>query len=191
MLTALKWKNGLVACRLIQCQNILPNTNIGSNANTVINKEKIMGLDMYAYVATREGQQREYYDGAEWDEITKDLVNAKVNKPREIAYWRKHPNLHGWMEQLWRNKKYSVQPTDASAPVESDSDMFNGVEMELTAEDLDELERAVTHSQLPATSGFFFGNDKDQLYHDQDLAFIKAARIEMFMGLKVFYNSSW
>jgi len=44
-----------------------------------------MGLDMYAYVATREGQQREYYDGAEWDETTKDLVNTKVNKPREIA----------------------------------------------------------------------------------------------------------
>ena len=118
-------------------------------------------------------------------------MNTKVNKPREIAYWRKHPNLHGWMEQLWRNKKYSVQPTDASAPVESDSDMFNGIEIELTAEDLDELERAVTHRQLPATRGFFFGEEADQFYHDKDLAFIKAARIEMFMGLKVFYNSSW
>ena len=66
-----------------------------------------MGLDMYAYVATREGQQREYYDGAEWDETTKDLVNTKVNKPREIAYWRKHPNLHGWMERLAEQKKLS------------------------------------------------------------------------------------
>ena len=137
-----------------------------------------MGLDMYAYVATREGEQREYYDGAEWDETTKDLVNTKVNKPREIAYWRKHPNLHGWMERLAEQKKL-------------DYDSFNGVEMELTAEDLDELERAVTHSQLPATSGFFFGNNSDQHYYDQDLAFIKAARTEMFMGLKVFYNSSW
>jgi len=137
-----------------------------------------MGLDMYAYVATREGQQREYYDGAEWDEITKDLVNTKVNKPREIAYWRKHPNLHGWMERLAEQKKLSY-------------DSFNGIEMELTAEDLDELERAVTHRQLPATSGFFFGNNSDQHYYDSDLAFIKAARTEMFMGLKVFYNSSW
>ena len=150
-----------------------------------------MGLDMYAYVATREGQQREYYDGAEWDEITKDLVNTKTNKPREIAYWRKHPNLHGWMEQLWRDKKYLVQPTNASAPVQSDSDTFNGIEIELTAEDLDELERAVVHKKLPSTRGFFFGEEADQFYHDKDLAFIKAARIEMFMGLKVFYNSSW
>ena len=150
-----------------------------------------MGLDMYAYVATREGQQREYYDGAEWDEITKNFVNTKTNKPREIAYWRKHPNLHGWMEQLWRDKKYLVQPTNASAPVQSDSDTFNGIEIELTAEDLDELERAVVHKKLPSTRGFFFGEKADQFYHDKDLAFIKAARIEMFMGLKVFYNSSW
>ena len=137
-----------------------------------------MGLDMYAYVATREGQQRDYYEGAEWNDTAKDYVNTKVNKPREIAYWRKHPNLHGWMERLAEQKKLSY-------------DSFNGIEMELTAEDLDELERAVTHRQLPATSGFFFGDNKDQLYHDQDLAFIKAARTEMFMGLKVFYNSSW
>ena len=133
---------------------------------------------MYAYVAAREGQQREYYEGAEWNDTAKDYVNTKTNKPREIAYWRKHPNLHGWMEQLAEQKKL-------------DYDSFNGVEMELTAEDLDELERAVTHSQLPATSGFFFGSEADELYYDRDLAFIKAARTEMFMGLKVFYNSSW
>jgi hypothetical protein len=101
-----------------------------------------------------------------------------MNKPREIAYWRKHPNLHGWMERLAEQKKLSY-------------DSFNGIEMELTAEDLDELERAVTHRQLPSTRGFFFGDNSDQHYYDSDLAFIKAARTEMFMGLKVFYNSSW
>ena len=133
---------------------------------------------MYAYVAARAGQQAEYYDGAEWNDISKDLVNPKVNKPREIAYWRKHPNLHGWMETLAEKKKLKY-------------DSFNGVEMELTAEDLDALERDVKKRQLPATSGFFFGNNSDQHYYDQDLAFVKAARTEMFMGLKVFYNSSW
>ena len=137
-----------------------------------------MGLDMYAYVATREGQQRDYYEGSEWNDDAKDYVNTKVNKPREIAYWRKHPNLHGWMETLAEQKKLKY-------------DSFNGVEMELTAEDLDALERDVKKRQLPATSGFFFGNNSDQHYYDQDLAFIKAARTEMFMGLKVFYNSSW
>ena len=137
-----------------------------------------MGLDMYAYVATREGQQYDYYEGAEWDENAKEFVNKTVNKPREIAYWRKHPNLHGWMEKLAEQKKLSY-------------DSFNGIEMELTAEDLDELEKAVKKRRLPATSGFFFGDNSDQYYYDHDLAFIKAARTEMFMGLKVFYNSSW
>lgn len=137
-----------------------------------------MGLDMYAYVAARAGQQREYYDGAEWNDTAKDYVNTKVSKPREIAYWRKHPNLHGWMETLAEQKKLKY-------------DTFNGVEMELTAEDLDALERDVKKRRLPHTSGFFFGNNSDQHYYDHDLAFIKAARTEMFMGLKVFYNSSW
>ena len=137
-----------------------------------------MGLDMYAYVAARAGQQGEYYDGAEWNETAKDYVNTKVSKPREIAYWRKHPNLHGWMEKLAEQKKLKY-------------DTFNGVEMELTAEDLDALERDVKKRRLPPTSGFFFGNNSDQHYYDQDLAFIRTARAEMFMGLKVFYNSSW
>ena len=137
-----------------------------------------MGLDMYAYVAARAGQQRDYYEGAEWNDTAKDYVNTKVNKPREIAYWRKHPTLHGWMETLAEQKKLKY-------------DTFNGVEIELTAEDLDALERDVKKRQLPATSGFFFGDNSDQHYHDSDLAFIKAARTEMFMGLKVFYNSSW
>ena len=68
---------------------------------------------------------------------------------------------------------------------------FNGIEMELTAEDLDELERAVTHGQLPATGGFFFGNNADEHYRESDLEFVKNARAELFFGLKVFYNSSW
>jgi len=68
---------------------------------------------------------------------------------------------------------------------------FNGVELELTWEDLDELERAITHDQLPSTQGFFFGNESDDFYKEQDLEFIKKARAELFMGLKVFYNSSW
>jgi len=122
-------------------------------------REVNVGLDMYAYTAAKE--QADY-----------------ETSQRELAYWRKHPNLHGWMERLAESKnvKYST---------------FNGVELELTWEDLDELERAVTHDQLPSTQGFFFGNESDDFYKQQDLEFIKKARAELFMGLKVFYNSSW
>ncbi len=136
-----------------------------------------MGLDMYAYVATKAGQMNEYYsdDGAYVDGEWKPKNGA--TKPREIAYWRKHPNLHGWMRKLWESKGGAGE--------------FNGDELELTYEDLDALERAVTHEQLPSTSGFFFGDPADDYYRDSDLQFIKNARAELFCGLKVFYNSSW
>ncbi len=106
---------------------------------------------------------------------------------REIAYWRKHPNLHGWMEQLWVAKG---RPGFDESSADRDP-TFNGVELELTWEDLDKLERAITHNQLPATRGFFFGDGADDYYKAQDFEFIKNARAELFLGLKVFYNSSW
>lgn len=136
-----------------------------------------MGLDMYAYVATKAGQQNEYYEGAEFNETTREFENKTVTKPREIAYWRKHPNLHGWMRERWESR--------------GNSGDFNGDELELTYEDLEILELDVIAGTLPSTTGFFFGNDADEHYREQDLEFIKNARAELFMGLKVFYNSSW
>ena len=140
-----------------------------------------MGLDMYAYVAAKEGQQRAFYESAEFDDDAKDFVNKTVEQPREIAYWRKHPNLHGWMEQLWNSRNGG----------NCDGTTFNGIELELTWEDLEILELDIIAGSLPGTSGFFFGNDSDDHYREQDLKFIRDARAELFCGLKVFYNSSW
>ena len=137
---------------------------------------------MYAYVAARAGQQDEFYEGAELDPDTKNYVNPKVNKPRQIAYWRKHPNLHGWMAQLWLQREGNEL---------RETDNFNGIELELTAEDLDDLEYAVQNDRLPSTTGFFLGNEADDYYKPSDLKFVQEARAEMFLGLKVFYNSSW
>ena len=140
-----------------------------------------MGLDMYAYVAARAGQQDEFYEGAEYDADSGEFVNPAVNKPRQICYWRKHPNLHGWMERLWNQRNGG----------DNDANNFNGIELELTAEDLDNLEYDVQNDRLPATSGFFFGDGADDYYKPSDLKFIQEARAELFFGLKVFYNSSW
>ena len=141
-----------------------------------------MGLDMYAYVAARAGQQDEFYKGAEWDNEIKDHRNPNVNRPREIAYWRKHPNLHGWMARLWLAREGNEL---------RELDNFNGIELELDADDLELLEYVVKERELPGTSGFFFGNDADDYYYNDDLKFIQMARAEMFLGFKVFYNSSW
>jgi hypothetical protein len=134
---------------------------------TVQLREVDMGLDMYAYTAAQAN--------TDWNS----------GEQREIAYWRKHPNLHGWMEQLWNQK--SRPGMDKSYQ----DVMFNGVEVELTWEDLDNLEEDVTNDRLPSTSGFFFGSNSDDYYREQDLEFIRKARAEIFTGLKVFYNSSW
>jgi hypothetical protein len=127
---------------------------------------------MYAYVADKQGQMRDYYESYDYE-----TDSGPVVKPREIAYWRKHPNLHGWMHRLWNEKGHSGD--------------FNGDELELTIEDLDRLEFVVEKGKLPGTSGFFFGNDADDHYKADDLKFIKLARAELAAGNLVFYNSSW
>ena len=137
-----------------------------------------MGLDMYAYVAAKAGQQQEYFETSSFNEETGEYGSSTVEQPREIAYWRKHPNLHGWMEQLAEQKNLNYNT-------------FNGVELELTWDDLEILELDIIAGTLPSTSGFFFGNDSDDHYREQDLKFIRDARAELFCGLKVFYNSSW
>lgn len=139
-----------------------------------------MGLDMYAYVAAKAGQQDEFYEGAMWDEKLKESVNPKVARPRELAYWRKHPNLHGWMEKLAESKGMNYGS-------------FNGVELELTWDDIDKLEQDIKSGSVANlnTAGFFFGNPSDDYYRQHDLEFVKNARAELFVGLKVFYNSSW
>ena len=141
-----------------------------------------MGLDMYAYVANKKGQYNDYYETAEFDKTVNEFVSTTVTKPYEIAYWRKHPNLHGWMQRLWERK---------GKPGGYDDDRFNGIELELNWDDLDELERAIRHGQLPNTTGFFFGDPADSHYYKQDLEFVNNAKAEVFLGLKVFYNSSW
>ena len=148
-----------------------------------------MGLDQYAYVAARAGVQEELYAATELLDESDIEGDARVKaeseiaamQPRELAYWRKHPNFHGWMERLWQEK-------DPGAHLQTS---FNGVELELTWDDLDRLEQAVTAGTLPTTTGFFFGNASDEYYRPQDLEFIKFARAELFCGLRVFYNSSW
>jgi hypothetical protein len=138
-----------------------------------------MGLDMYAYVG-RKGQMTEFYDqdikynaeSGEWD-----VPEGGIPKPRELAYWRKHPNLHGWMRKLWEAKGNTGE--------------FNGDELELTRDDIDMLEEDIKAGNLPGTSGFFFGDPADDYYREQDLDFIRKARAELFCGLQVFYNSSW
>jgi hypothetical protein len=125
-------------------------------------KELTMGLDMYAYALTR-APERE--------------VDFKADDGAEIHYWRKHPNLHGWMERLYREKG-------------GEDDAFNCVNLQLTREDLNALEADIHAGNLPPTCGFFFG-ESDGTERDDDLQFVAKAREAIAAGLTVFYSSWW
>jgi hypothetical protein len=112
-----------------------------------------MGLDQWAYEINETGERI------------------------ELAYWRKHPNLHGWMEKEWRHNGETTE--------------FNCEDLELNAFDLDRLEDSIMQGKLPSTTGFFFGEDSDEFYREEDLKFIKAARKAIAKGNKVIYKAWW
>ena len=118
-----------------------------------------MGLDQFAHAVDNNGE--------------------KV----ELAYWRKHPNLQGWMEMLWNSR--------GRPNAHEDSDDFNCIPLELTKQDLDDLEEDITNDHLPETVGFFFGSNSDDHYRRQDLEFIQKARQALDNGLTVVYDSWW
>jgi len=95
----------------------------------------------------------------------------------EIHYWRKHPNLHGWMEQLYYNKG-------------GQSDSFNCVNVELNTDDLLDLKSAIESNELPHTSGFFFG-ETSGTERDDDLEFVETALKSINEGYSVYYSSWW
>ena len=114
----------------------------------------------------------------------------------EIAYWRKHNRLHGWMEDLYRDRGSRVTE-------EGLGNSFNCVPVQLTLSDLEQLEAHVEGKSLPKTGGFFFGNDsydyEDEdknanggYYHKEaDLQFIADARKAIAEGKEVYYDSWW
>lgn len=132
-----------------------------------------MGLDMYAFKVKPEDAI---------DETTLKDRDERSGDFEEIFYWRKHHDLHGWMEQLW------VTKTGGNPAGET----FNCRPVRLDEDDLFELEQDVQRNQLPETTGFFFGNnppDKETI--EQDLEFIAKARTAIKEGYLVYYDSWW
>lgn len=114
-----------------------------------------MGLDMYAYIGDINSDNRQ-----------------------EIAYWRKFNHLHGWMENLYRERGGTGE--------------FNCVPVKLTNDDLDKLSYDIKHKNLIPREGFFFGEQK--LYPEdikRTKVFIKRARQALDEGKEVHYDSWW
>ena len=125
-----------------------------------------MGLDMYAFAVSKRDAIGEF-------EMARDC------EKEELHYWRKHHDLHGWMENLYRDKG-------------GDADSFNCIPVELTVDDLDNLQQTLLDDNLPRTRGFFFGdNPPDLETMRNDLMFVQKCRIAIKEGKVVYYDSWW
>ena len=130
-----------------------------------------MGLDMYAFIVDA-------------DKVGDAVVDVKLggqagDEETQISYWRKFNALHGWMEDLYRQKGGSKAS-------------FNCTTVRLTANDLDRLEMDTGNNKLVPVNGFFFGAqeiDSEDLESVSD--FIKVARQALADGKAVFYDSWW
>ena len=118
-----------------------------------------MGLDMQLF-------------GLEPNEsgISRDSFNYR----NELAYWRKHPNLHGYI-------------VNAFACGEDECQKIN-----LSLEDLSKILNAVETDNLPETTGFFFGKSRVE---DKELSILQLNKVINWVnelpGRKVYYQASW
>jgi hypothetical protein len=131
-----------------------------------------MGLDMYL-----EGQKF----------IWTDWKNPE-NNPREdgypvktrtlcLGYWRKHPNLHGYVVNTFAGGNDNCEP------------------IPLGDADIEKIIEAVARDDLPHTEGFFFGAS-DGTEKENDLRIFRAALEwlrtgEPLVSRTVYYRASW
>lgn len=102
-----------------------------------------MGLDMYL-------KGRKYYTNFKKGGIGYVLQPRKkeegfevTSKQLDLGYWRKHPNLHGYIVDNFADGRDECQ------------DIY------LEKEHIQQIIDAVKADELPETEGFFFGKSKD------------------------------
>ena len=122
-----------------------------------------MGLDMYAYRTKAKPTTQTDFKGDDNDV--------------QIQYWRKHPNLHGWMENLYYQNG-------------GKNDSFNCTNVELTFQDLKDLYEDIKTNTLPHTCGFFFGESSHEDM-ENDMKFVEEALKAIEEGEYVYYSSWW
>ncbi|MFD0894735.1 hypothetical protein ACFQ5Q_13985 [Luteolibacter ambystomatis] len=99
------------------------------------------------------------------------------SKNFELGYWRKHPDLHGFIVENFSDGE------DDCRPIYLDED------------DLAQLVLAVREGRLPKTTGFFFGestNDAEQRAEDIEILTKAIAWLQANDWRRhVYYQASW
>ena len=126
--------------------------------------------------------------GLDQSAFRRDKEAEAGEEGKELATWRKHPHLQGFMDDLFMDKTGGHEPTDERM---GNPGMNTPDELELTLSDIDSLEDAVVTGTLPNAGGFFWGDDSSKHYLLQDLKFCKEAKEAISQGWKVFYECWW
>lgn len=130
-----------------------------------------MGLDMYLngdkYLHILDGR----------DNLPHEDGYRLESKTLRLGYWRKHPNLHGYIVNTFADGVDKCQQID------------------LSADDIEKIIEAVARDDLPHTEGFFFG-ESDGSEKDETLRIFKAALEWLGTGERgvwrsVSYRASW
>ena len=141
-----------------------------------------MGLDQYAY--SRPPRKR------------------NSDNDIQIAEWRKHNRLQGWMQDLWESKGCPNEDKHGDDDDDDAEVLFNCVPLQLTEEDIYSLEDAILNFEFPESNGFFWGSDSyfwtdennephadnDYWYKESDLQFVKDARKALKKKHRIFYS---
>lgn len=129
-----------------------------------------MGLDMYL-------TGRKYLHNVNNGEPLLEDGFELQQKHLRLGYWRKHPDLHGFIVR------------EFNAGVDDCSEIF------LDADALRTIIKAVEDDELPETEGFFFGSS-DGSEKEEDLSILNAALAwletkETNVWRDVYYQASW
>ena len=95
-----------------------------------------MGLDMYL-----EGHKYHSRSGGKKRPTCKDGHEIQ-STTLDLGYWRKHPNLHGYIVNTYANGVDECQA------------------IQLNAKELEDIADAIETNRLPHTEGFFFGTSE-------------------------------
>lgn len=117
-----------------------------------------MGLDMYLV-------EKIYSVDDHADE-------GHVERYEVLAYWRKHPDLHGYIVQEFAGGIDECQ------------------EIPLTKENIQQIIKAVKEDKLPYTTGFFFGVS-DSADEQETIEKLNTALKKVEAGATVYYQASW
>lgn len=92
----------------------------------------------------------------------------------ELGYWRKHPNLHGYIVKTF------AQGIDECQKIP------------LTANDLQNILTASEENRLPFTTGFFFGvSDPEHKQETKEILTNAIAWLKENPNRTLYYQASW